>query len=231
MDTGKILGSQTSLNVVSINDTKSSVSRTFMNVISISLICFFVILTFVWIFCYEDGISFGKRSANTHLLFCSLGTIFLMGLASLSYKFITCGPYILSKSIHVSLMFFGIILLSIGMYAIMYTFGDYVRFQSVHSCIGLVTYILILLQFIASFLINVLPCIPYEFKQKFKNWHIIFGKILLLLSSISIITGLLIIQMTNESFYYSTKKNFLGFYSLITILTSIALFYKLHLAQ
>lgn len=194
------------------------------------LIKTFVALLFVWIFYINSGVDFVDKHVYAHILFCSLGTIGLLGLGSLSFRALTWWKRDISKAIHGVLMFIGIILICVGIYAIVKVknLSGKSHFKSIHSWLGIITFASIGLQFIVAFFVFGLKVTNLKIRQIIKDFHVVIGKFILFFATVTVITGLFYMQLNEfDEIFMERNKLYLNFFSLVTMLAFISISFSL----
>lgn len=198
----------------------------YKNIFAITLIIISISGSFIWAFAINDGILFKYDFNVTHVFFCSIGSIIIMGLASFTYQSMKCLPKIASIVIHCFILLIGVVSILLGMYSPLYYKFNSFTFANIHSWIGIAVSFLIFIQFNASYLIH-LTSLSSQFREKVKKMYSLGTKLIVLLLTITTITGATIVKTSNLPFYSNKEKIFLIFYSLVSIITFIAIMFKI----
>ncbi|XP_054724656.1 transmembrane ascorbate-dependent reductase CYB561-like isoform X2 [Uloborus diversus] len=136
-------------------------------------------LVITWVKKYSGGFSWSDANLqfNYHPVLMVLGLIFLYGDAILVYRVFAFLPKPLLKIIHGLLHVAAIILAAIGLAAVFWNHRRTLKpdLYSIHSWIGLATYIMFCLQYIAGFLAFFLPMTPVNVRAFILPFHQFFG--------------------------------------------------------
>lgn len=187
---------------VTTNKNKKTVYIKYLLTFIIPII-FFILLT-TWIFYYRKSINLTDKALNAHAYLCTLGSVCLIGMGELSFRFTTFFPRIYYKMTHASIMLISLIISTIGFYAIVNQKRIYNQnhFISIHSWFGLISIIILFIQFIVSALVFLLPCVTIKIRTIVKHFHVIAGKLVIVLSTLSSVIGMSIIAKTNSDYKY-----------------------------
>ncbi|XP_010553517.1 PREDICTED: probable transmembrane ascorbate ferrireductase 3 [Tarenaya hassleriana] len=155
-----------------------------------------VILMLVWLLHYREGIEYDSdnpaRVFNVHpfLMFC--GFLFLVGEGMMAYKTVY-GSHYVQKVVHGMVHMVGLVLGIVGICAV-FRFHDMQRLQdmvSLHSWIGLSTFILFCLQWVVGVVTYLAPKASTGTRVGLMPWHVSGGRALLYMGIAAALTGLM----------------------------------------
>ncbi|CAL1392522.1 unnamed protein product [Linum trigynum] len=155
-----------------------------------------IVLMLIWLLHYRGGIEYDSnnpaRVFNVHpfLMFC--GFIFLVGQAMMAYKTVPAAKQA-QKVVHMMLHLVGIALGIVGIAAV-FRFHDMIGAEdmfSLHSWIGLTTFIMLGLQWLLGLFTYMFPKASLETRSRMMPWHISFGRALLYMAVAAALTGLM----------------------------------------
>jgi len=155
-----------------------------------------VILTIVWLVQYNGGFGWtpSTKEFNFHPLFMLLGFIYVGGNALLVYRLLRNEPKPKLKIVHAVLNGLSLIFAIIGLVA---AFGSHnnanppiPNLYTLHSWIGLGTFILFGLQFVAGLVSFLFPGMPGPLRAIILPYHVYGGTAIFALSVVAVISGL-----------------------------------------
>ncbi|CAI0553041.1 unnamed protein product [Linum tenue] len=155
-----------------------------------------IVLMLIWLLHYRGGIEYDSdnpaRVFNVHpfLMFC--GFIFLVGQAMMAYKSVPAAKEA-QKAVHMVLHLIGIVLGIVGIAAV-FRFHDMIGAEdmfSLHSWIGLTTFIMLGLQWLLGFFTYMFPKPSLGTRSRMMPWHVSFGRALLYMAVAAALTGLM----------------------------------------
>ncbi|CAI0552850.1 unnamed protein product [Linum tenue] len=166
-----------------------------------------IVLMLIWLLHYRGGIEYDSdnpaRVFNVHpfLMFC--GFIFLVGQgitppeylklnAMMAYKSVPAAKEA-QKAVHMVLHLIGIALGIVGIAAV-FRFHDMIGAEdmfSLHSWIGLTTFIILGLQWLLGFFTYMFPKPSLGTRSRMMPWHVSFGRALLYMAVAAALTGLM----------------------------------------
>ncbi|GFT20658.1 cytochrome b561 [Nephila pilipes] len=131
-----------------------------------------------WCFLYK-GFSWADPNLqfNYHPLFMVLGLIYFYGDAIIIYRVLHFLPKWILKITHASLHICAILFATIALVAVLENHRRTYKadFYSLHSWMGIGTFSLFILQYIASFVTYLLPWTPNIWRARFMPFHVFFG--------------------------------------------------------
>lgn len=154
------------------------------------------VLMLVWLLHYRGGFDLDSsnpyRIFNIHPFLMFFGFIFFAGQAMMAYKTVIADIPV-QKTIHMALHVAAMTLGIVGIYA---TFKyhdrrDLTHMYSLHSWIGLGTFILYGVQWLVGFATFWVPTTPVSTRVRTLPWHVCFGRALLYMAICAAETGLM----------------------------------------
>lgn len=114
---------------------------------------------------------------NYHPLFMVLGLVIFYGDSIILYRALSFLPKLILKIIHAALHFLAIIFSSLGLVAVFenHRKTNKADLYSLHSWIGLITFIMFCLQYLGSFVAFLFPGLPPNWRAKIMPFHTFFG--------------------------------------------------------
>ncbi|EOA38503.1 hypothetical protein CARUB_v10010271mg [Capsella rubella] len=176
-----------------------------------------VVLMLIWLLHYREGIEYGSdnpfKVLNVHPFLMYCGFLFLVGQAMMTYK-TAYASHQVQKMVHGGLHLIGLVLGIVGICAA-FRFHDKLILKdmvSLHSWIGLTTFILFGLQWLFGAFTFLAPQSSSGTRTRMMPWHVLGGRALLYMGIVAALTGLMqrattIGQSTNAE---SRLINFLG---------------------
>uniref|UniRef100_F7AAH4 Cytochrome b561 domain-containing protein n=1 Tax=Ciona intestinalis TaxID=7719 RepID=F7AAH4_CIOIN len=153
-----------------------------------------VVLMGVWLNTYMGGFAWdgSGKEFNLHPLCMICGMVFLYGEAALVYRVFRQTEKLKAKIIHGSLLLLAFIAVVVGLVAVFqfHNHGHITNMYSLHSWCGMTTVILFCLQFLIGFLSFLLPGARPSIRKFYLPIHQFFGGAILVLSLVSVISGL-----------------------------------------
>ncbi|KAF5748050.1 transmembrane ascorbate ferrireductase 3 [Tripterygium wilfordii] len=154
------------------------------------------ILMLVWLLHYRGGIEYDSdnpdRVFNVHPFLMYCGFIFLAGEAMMAYKTVIA-THPVQKFVHMMLHFSAIVLGIVGICAV-FRFHDMKHAEdlySLHSWIGLGTFIVFGLQWMFGLATFMAPGSSMESRARMLPWHICGGRALLYMATCAALTGMM----------------------------------------
>ncbi|KAL0704148.1 hypothetical protein Bca4012_070573 [Brassica carinata] len=152
-----------------------------------------VILMLIWLLHYREGIEYGSDNplkVHPFLMYC--GFLFLVGQAMMTYK-TAYASHQVQKMVHGGLHLIGLVLGIVGICAA-FRFHDKLNLKdmvSLHSWIGLTTFILLGLQWLLGALTFLAPQSSSGTRTRMMPWHVVGGRALLYMGIVAALTGLM----------------------------------------
>ncbi|KAJ0037556.1 hypothetical protein Pint_22490 [Pistacia integerrima] len=154
-----------------------------------------IVLMLIWLLHYRGGIEYGSynsdRVFNAHPFFMFCGFVFLAGEAMMAYKTIR-SEHKVQKFFHGILHLTALCLGVAGICAV-FKYHDMVNVEdmySLHSWIGLTTFVLFCLQWLLGVSAFLFPSSAIT-RAKMLPWHICGGRALLYMAICAALTGLI----------------------------------------
>ncbi|KAJ0253420.1 transmembrane ascorbate ferrireductase 3 [Hirschfeldia incana] len=155
-----------------------------------------VILMLIWLLHYREGIEYGSdnplKVLNVHPFLMYCGFLFLVGQAMMTYK-TAYASHQVQKMVHGGLHLIGLVLGIVGISAA-FRFHDKLNLKdmvSLHSWIGLTTFILLGLQWLAGAFTFLAPQSSSGTRARMMPWHVLGGRALLYMGIVAALTGLM----------------------------------------
>ncbi|KMT06600.1 hypothetical protein BVRB_7g157680 [Beta vulgaris subsp. vulgaris] len=154
-----------------------------------------LILMLVWLLHYRGGLDLDSdnpyRILNVHPFLMFFGFIFFAGEAMMVYKTVIADTRV-QKMIHMMMHVAAITLGIVGIYAAFkyHSKQNLTNMYSLHSWIGLSTFILYGFQWLFGFVTYWVPR-PQSTRALFSPWHVCFGRALLYMAICTAETGLM----------------------------------------
>ncbi|CAN7041010.1 unnamed protein product [Brassica oleracea var. botrytis] len=155
-----------------------------------------VILMLIWLLHYREGIEYGSdnplKVLNVHPFLMYCGFLFLVGQAMMTYK-TAYASHQVQKMVHGGLHLIGLVLGIVGICAA-FRFHDKLNLKdmvSLHSWIGLTTFILLGLQWLLGALTFLAPQSSSGTRTRMMPWHVVGGRALLYMGIVAALTGLM----------------------------------------
>ncbi|KAF9625297.1 hypothetical protein IFM89_020883 [Coptis chinensis] len=193
-----------------------------------------IILMFVWLLHYRGGIDLDSDSSdrvfNVHPFLMLFGFIFMAGEAIMGYRMVPAERKI-QKLFHMVMHLIAISLGIVGIYAA-FKYHDKVGLTdmySLHSWIGLGTFIFFGLQWLFGFFTFWLPQSSVATRETMLPWHIFSGRALLYMSICAALTGLMQ-KATFMQLQHGNESRLMNFTGLFTLLFGLAVDLSLSLA-
>ncbi|XP_051114540.1 probable ascorbate-specific transmembrane electron transporter 2 [Andrographis paniculata] len=184
------------------------------------------ILVLVWLLHFREGLSFDSDNKgkifNLHPFFMLLGFILFSGEAIMAYRTVR-GVRRTQKLLHLILHLIALVAGIIGIYAV-FKFHDEIEspnMYTLHSWIGLSTFILFGLQWLFAFFSFWYPKARTAIRARFLPWHAVLGLVIFLMAIVTAETGLV------ERFHFlglvrSQEALIVNFIGLLVLLFAIA---------
>ncbi|CAN8312214.1 unnamed protein product [Cochlearia groenlandica] len=154
------------------------------------------ILMLIWLLHYREGINYGSdnpfKVLNVHPFLMYCGFLFLVGEAMMTYK-TSYASHKVQKLVHGGLHLIGLVLGIVGICAA-FKFHDQVYLKdmvSLHSWIGLTTFILLGLQWLLGAFTFLAPQSSSGTRSRMMPWHVLGGRALLYMGIVAALTGLM----------------------------------------
>ncbi|KAG8447000.1 hypothetical protein GDO86_014444 [Hymenochirus boettgeri] len=150
-------------------------------------------ITGAWLSQYRGGFSWeGAQQFNVHPLCMVLGMVFLCGDALLVYRVFRNETKRATKILHGALHILALIISLVGIIAVFqfHSNSGIPHLYSLHSWLGIITFILYILQWIVGFLLFFVPGVAFTYRSRFKPVHEFFGLGLLLSAVATSLIGL-----------------------------------------
>lgn len=154
-----------------------------------------IILMLIWLLHYRGGLDLDSdnpyRVLNVHPFLMFFGFIFFAGEAMMVYKTVVAATR-MQKIFHMAMHIVAITLGIVGIYAAFkyHSMRNLTNMYSVHSWIGLSTFILYGIQWLFGFVTFWVPR-PHTTRAIFLPWHVCFGRALLYMAICTAETGLM----------------------------------------
>ncbi|KAM6546757.1 hypothetical protein CsatB_027493 [Cannabis sativa] len=154
-----------------------------------------IILMIIWLLHFRGSIEYDSQNParvfNVHPLLMFVGFIVFSAQAMMAYRTVPAEMRV-KKIIHMILHIIAIVMGIIGLCAVfryhnMINLGD---MYSLHSWIGLTTFILYCLQWLVGFLVFMVGRSSVT-KERMIGWHMVAGRALLFMSICAALTGLM----------------------------------------
>lgn len=173
--------------------------------ICLGILC--VVFVSYWNAVWRGGFAWdgSGKQFNWHPVLMVTGLVALYGNAAVVYRVpLTWGqnktPW---KLLHAGMLLLALILSILGLCAVFdnHNAQNIPNVYSLHSWVGISTVILFASQWVVGFTAFLLPCSPLEFRKLIKPTHVWMGAIILVLSTVSCISGI------NEKLFFALKGN------------------------
>jgi len=195
------------------------------------------LLMFTWVFRYNGGLSWGtdpKTEINLHIVLMIFFVIYLQGHGSLMFRLFPSRPKLQVKLIHAGVHLTTVLAMMIAFWSAIRYHGmkNDPHFYTFHSWIGLTAIILYYGQFLAGFLIFLLPWAPMRIRSLVIPYHKMLGPLIFVSSVIAAATGIMMKALGTVGDRYSSRPadgmvlNFAGFFLLIFAATIVTLVYE-----
>ncbi|ESQ35331.1 hypothetical protein EUTSA_v10008705mg [Eutrema salsugineum] len=155
-----------------------------------------IVLMLIWLLHYREGIEYGSdnplKILNVHPFLMYCGFLFLLGEAMMTYK-TAYASHQVQKMVHGGLHLIGLVLGIVGICAA-FKFHDKLNLKdmvSLHSWIGLTTFILLCLQWLLGAFTFLAPQSSSGTRRKMMPWHVLGGRALLYMGIVAALTGLM----------------------------------------
>ncbi|KAL8150745.1 hypothetical protein V2J09_020553 [Rumex salicifolius] len=154
-----------------------------------------IILLLIWLLHYRGGLSLNSDNPymilNVHIFFMFFGFIFFVGEAMMVYRTVRA-DHIAQKFTHMLVHVIAIALGITGIYAAFkfHHRRDLTNMYTLHSWIGLSTFILYGFQWIIGFATFWFDR-PMQERQAVAPWHVCFGRALLYMAICTALTGIM----------------------------------------
>lgn len=155
-----------------------------------------LVLMLAWLLHYRGGLSLYSTSAsrvfNVHPFLMYFGFIFLAGEAIMAFETMG-GQREARKFVHMAIQTLAICLGVVGIHAA-FKFHDMINLTdmySVHSWLGMGTFCLFILQYLAGLVMFAFKLAARETRERAKTWHVNFGRALLYMAICTAVSGLM----------------------------------------
>ncbi|TGZ61351.1 hypothetical protein CRM22_008036 [Opisthorchis felineus] len=182
------------------------------------LVC--VILAGVWGGLVRGGFDWNSsiNLMNFHILFMTIGFVFLYGFAILIFRVAHSAPKMPLKIAHAVILILALVFAAVGLRAAYEKRKDRppIILYSVHSWLGILVFIGFGLQWVVGFAFFLIPQTPIQLRSIYLPFHTIFGPIIYGLIILVCLTGITEVQLFFGNYQdlhdHAMIGNFLGLF-------------------
>ncbi|ODN00241.1 Cytochrome b reductase 1 [Orchesella cincta] len=154
------------------------------------------LLMFVWVFGFTGGVSWGtdsKTEINLHVILMTVFMVYLQGHGAIIFRTLPSRPKFQVKLIHAGFHFTTVIAVSFGLWSAVraHNMKGQPHFFTLHSWIGIIAIVLFYGQFLAGFLVFLLPYAPMRVRNFVIPYHKFMGPLIFLSSCMAAATGMM----------------------------------------
>lgn len=180
----------------------------------------FIILTTilcgVWFGEYRGGFHWGDERFNYHPFLMTVGFVFAYGQGMLSFKMMQFCSTRVVQWIHGFINLLAVVCIIVGLNSVFD--GRKYNLFSLHSWLGITTFILYCLQWVCGFITFIFPSLSMSTKAIYKQMHMFWGIVIFCGACTAIVTGVMDISITDYNKFTSEAlmANFFGISAMLT---------------